>query len=650
MKKNSITNKITPCCGLPFSVIYWWVSNLTLKSESDRQFILSKISQNGTISIDGWKVLINSGTLESDASLTKAEFLSWFDCGNQPKCEQLKIIIEAFKIGNWEYWEKSVEDLNEIISNINNNSILKINTIAELKLFEGVEGQSVILIGYYVQGDKSPVIYTFSKDMALRDSDDGGAYVKTDTGTWVANFNQTVSVKDFGAKGNNIFDDTLNIQKCFDYANNNELTAVINVGTFKITSTLSVGGSLAIYGFGQKSTLRPHGCDCLNILSSDNVLPREIKDFWIYGEGAGNNIGIKSTMTVGRATGISFNNIGFSWIGKMFDLQRIWHSSINYCYGMIKNGITLRGGCIKFDIFQNKIIRNESIPSVDETKGITINLGNGTRPEDVNIYNNLTFGFDYALDVETVLMINVLQNDFDYCKKEGIKIQQTDTVLNIKNNWIAQYVDNTTTQPFNGINLIPLGNANDSAKNIEGNTINGSTFGGYGVNIRANQKNANVKGNTINNHTGIYVEADSVKIEGNSINSNFRSIFYGICSNVFTDKNNFVSGFIEAINGLGNKNINFGFNNSGVISTGFKTKIKLIAGQTVSSGELATIETGVILDNPSKLYAFGKALTRSLFNYGKIIFAVSGDIYILTVENANTEDADFFCEAECRIF
>ena len=101
MQKNIITNKITPCCGLPFSVIYWWVSNLTLNSEADREFIISKISQNGTITIDGWKVLVNSGTLEADASLTKAEFLAWFNCGRQPSCEQLKLIIEGYKVGNW---------------------------------------------------------------------------------------------------------------------------------------------------------------------------------------------------------------------------------------------------------------------------------------------------------------------------------------------------------------------------------------------------------------------------------------------------------------------------------------------------------------------------------------------------------------------
>lgn len=108
MQKNSITNKITPCCGLPFSVIYWWVSNLTLNSESDRQYLLTQISQSGVLSIDGWKVLINSGTLEADASLTKADFLAWFDCGKQPNCEQLKLIIEGYKLGVW------VGDLNEI--------------------------------------------------------------------------------------------------------------------------------------------------------------------------------------------------------------------------------------------------------------------------------------------------------------------------------------------------------------------------------------------------------------------------------------------------------------------------------------------------------------------------------------------------------
>ena len=131
MQKNSITNKITPCCGLPFSVIYWWVSNLTLNSDADRQFILSKISQNGALSIDGWKVLVNSGTLEADASLIKAEFLAWFDCGKQPTCEQLKLIIEGYKISNWDYFKNSIQELNEAWQELENKLKLKYNDVSD---------------------------------------------------------------------------------------------------------------------------------------------------------------------------------------------------------------------------------------------------------------------------------------------------------------------------------------------------------------------------------------------------------------------------------------------------------------------------------------------------------------------------------------
>ena len=139
MQKNIITNKITPCCGLPFSVIYWWVSNLTLNSESDRQFIISKISQNGTLSIDGWKVLINSGKLEADASLTKADFLAWFNCGKQPTCEELKLIIEGYKISNWDYYKNSIEELNEAFQELENKLKLKYNDVSETEAVDIIQ-------------------------------------------------------------------------------------------------------------------------------------------------------------------------------------------------------------------------------------------------------------------------------------------------------------------------------------------------------------------------------------------------------------------------------------------------------------------------------------------------------------------------------
>ena len=101
MQKNSITNKITPCCGLPFSVMYWFIQNITLSSETDRSFIFSKLRTDGSLPVNAWTVLINSGTLETDAGLNKQQFLEIFNCRKKPTCAELKLIIEGFKVGNW---------------------------------------------------------------------------------------------------------------------------------------------------------------------------------------------------------------------------------------------------------------------------------------------------------------------------------------------------------------------------------------------------------------------------------------------------------------------------------------------------------------------------------------------------------------------
>ena len=101
MKKNSITSKISPCCSLPFSVMYWFVKNITLNTEADRDFLISKIAQNGNLTKEAWLVLINSGTLEEDSAMTKAQFSEVLKCKGKPDCYELKLIIEGFKVGNW---------------------------------------------------------------------------------------------------------------------------------------------------------------------------------------------------------------------------------------------------------------------------------------------------------------------------------------------------------------------------------------------------------------------------------------------------------------------------------------------------------------------------------------------------------------------
>ena len=241
MKKNIITNKITPCCGLPFSVVYWWVSNLALNSEADRQFILSKISQNGTISIDGWKVLINSGVLEVDASLTKSEFLNWFDCEKKPSCEQLKMIIESFKVSNWSAFYESIEELNSIIDDFflkyNSDFFEKSNSIELLD-----KNTNEIII--FKRTDK------WFDGTQLNDGKiDGTIFIKKDDFFYKRVYEKELNVKWFGAKGNGVSDDTQAFKKAFEFlAFEKSKNLIIPNGVFLISETLNLENEINLIG------------------------------------------------------------------------------------------------------------------------------------------------------------------------------------------------------------------------------------------------------------------------------------------------------------------------------------------------------------------------------------------------------------------
>ena len=210
MKKNIITNKITPCCGLPFSVIYWWVSNLTLNSEADREFIISKISQGGIISVDAWKILINSGTLEADASLTKAEFLAWFDCGRQPSCEQLRLIIEGYEIGNWSAYLESIEEINDAIEDLKNEFSLKYFNDQK------ANGVSLVVSDYTKEILTYKAVEFWHDGSPMTDLKVDGTIFKKKGNTYVKLTNTTYKLSLFGADVTGQEDCSTQFQKAID--------------------------------------------------------------------------------------------------------------------------------------------------------------------------------------------------------------------------------------------------------------------------------------------------------------------------------------------------------------------------------------------------------------------------------------------------
>jgi hypothetical protein len=94
-----------------------------------------------------------------------------------------------------------------------------------------------------VQDSKGSLVYS-APDATERISSDLVTYQPPFTGgvatTVEDKLAQTVSVKDFGAVGDGVTDDTAAIQACFDYAIANELPIVVGGGEYLITGTVLI--------------------------------------------------------------------------------------------------------------------------------------------------------------------------------------------------------------------------------------------------------------------------------------------------------------------------------------------------------------------------------------------------------------------------
>ncbi|SEM94077.1 hypothetical protein [Chryseobacterium taichungense] len=101
-------------------------------------------------------------------------------------------------------------------------NIKKAGTISELKLTDAdYDGEEILLLGYYESGDKDPLLYKYTTQNFSTLVDDGGAVIKTTLGSWIAQFNRVVTLRDFGGKSNTDFDNGPIITKVNTYLANN---------------------------------------------------------------------------------------------------------------------------------------------------------------------------------------------------------------------------------------------------------------------------------------------------------------------------------------------------------------------------------------------------------------------------------------------
>lgn len=143
----------------------------------------------------------------------------------------------------------------------------KINNIAELKQRVGIANSNISLLGYYSVGDGGGG--EFYWDNTSTETDNGGTIIQVigvTTGRWKRIFQGYIDVRWFGAKGDNLTNDSISFQNAIDFCETISGTLLIPNGTFLIkdvligsfTRIISNTYNLNFWITGSKSVVKPY--------------------------------------------------------------------------------------------------------------------------------------------------------------------------------------------------------------------------------------------------------------------------------------------------------------------------------------------------------------------------------------------------------
>lgn len=221
------------------------------------------------------------------------------------------------------------------------NNIIYVENVDTLRLADAIVGNVYGTIGYYSANDGGSSIYAI-RSKTQDDMDDGGSLIFLDNGN-VAELiviNKTVNVKQFGATGDGVTDDTVAIQHAINYAESNNANDdfVIYIPSICLTETLTISntsnrGKLVFDGTG-------------GFLCTDTQLFQSNSDAWYNFVG---NIEFRNISFHSEESNGFFVMPGYPFIDCTFDncvfenVDTIVKSSV-FIQTIKITGCTIRGG------------------------------------------------------------------------------------------------------------------------------------------------------------------------------------------------------------------------------------------------------------------------------------------------------------------
>lgn len=182
------------------------------------------------------------------------------------------------------------------------------DSIAELRLIDKNKYQRAFVFGYYTKGDGGGGEYYYDSADVTSTDNGGTIIVANDGGRWKLAYIDTFSVKQFGAKGDGVADDTTAIQAALTFAGTKGNSLVtVPTGIYLFTSTLTLPSGVRLSGDGGKrgtSGLKSNvlGSPSINVLNGYYQTIEHLNLFHATPASAGTGIQLIDNDGVGTGT------------------------------------------------------------------------------------------------------------------------------------------------------------------------------------------------------------------------------------------------------------------------------------------------------------------------------------------------------------
>ncbi|MCQ6559137.1 right-handed parallel beta-helix repeat-containing protein [Paenibacillus mendelii] len=326
-----------------------------------------------------------------------------------------------------------------------------------------------------------------------------------------------LNVKDYGALGNGVHDDTSAIQQAVNEALTMKGTVYLPSGDYKVTSQINIGGAgfITIQGAGG-TTMQSNINATLttgNIFEVTSSYLVKFKDIAINNHGSTGRIisftsGESHIIENVRMTNVAGNPSDMVYFIGAFT-QILGSGFIN----SEPSAYALHVTSLPSQLNINSNIFDNGFGSTG--KGILVDAAPGTRPEGLKISrNNFILTGAEQITLKTILHVDISNNMLDQSSGAAILLDPEGLALNgvfIDDNYIS-----AAQNQQEGIGIhAPLKDEGVVNTVITNNMI---SYNGYGIKMNANASNVNISNNVISDvhHAGIKMDQSrSTTITGN---------------------------------------------------------------------------------------------------------------------------------------